>query len=180
MLVSAMEDTMRKLGIKKLLLVLSALGAVLAGCSNSLEERYDGGSDSSNLGSISINDSRAVFAGDIVSALVTVSGTGIKSGSEPTGPSSVADGKGTLSVSGIPAGKNRIVTVQAFNNDGKINGIVIRAICDVESGKNSSVSVNWGTTALGNVLQNCIRMEKIFPQYLLAIFQKSMRRFRLM
>lgn len=142
---------MRKLGIKKLLLVLSALGAVLAGCSNSLEERYDGGSDSSNLGSISINDSRAVFAGDIVSALVTVSGTGIKSGSEPTGKSSVADGKGTLSVSGIPAGKNRIVTVQAFNNDGKINGIVIRAICDVESGKNSSVSVNWGTTALGNV-----------------------------
>lgn len=142
---------MRKLGIKKLLLVLSALGAVLAGCSNSLEERYDGGSDSSNLGSISINDSRAVFAGDIVSALVTVSGTGIKSGSEPTGKSSVADGKETLSVSGIPAGKNRIVTVQAFNNDGKINGIVIRAICDVESGKNSSVSVNWGTTALGNV-----------------------------
>lgn len=142
---------MKKLGIKKLWLALSALAAILAGCSNSLDERYDGASGSSDSGSITINDNRAVFSGDIDYAIATVSGNGIKSGSEPTEKCNVSEGKGTLSVSGIPAGKNRIVTVQAFNSSGKINGIVIRAICDVEAGKNVSVSVNWGTTALGNV-----------------------------
>lgn len=87
----------------------------------------------------------------IVSAVATVTGTGIKNGSEPTGRSDVSAGKGTLSVSGIPAGKNRIITVQAYNSDGKINGVTMRAICDVKAGENTSVSVNWTSTALGNV-----------------------------
>lgn len=143
---------MKKLGIKNFLLVLAS-AVIIAGCSNSLDERSDSSENPSAMGSVFVNDgdSRAIFADGIVSAVATVTGTGIKNGSEPTGRSDVSAGKGTLSVSGIPAGKNRIITVQAYNSDGKINGVTMRAVCDVKAGENTSVSVNWASTALGNV-----------------------------
>lgn len=143
---------MKKLGIKNFLLVLAS-AVIIAGCSNSLDERSDSLENPSAVGSVFVNDgdSRAIFADGIVYAVATVTGTGIKNGSEPTGRSDVSAGKGTLSVSGIPAGKNRIITVQAYNSDGKINGVTMRAICDVKAGENTSVSVNWTSTALGNV-----------------------------
>lgn len=143
---------MKKPGIKNFLLVLAS-AVIIAGCSNSLDERSDSSENPSAVGSVFVNDgdSRAIFADGIVSAVATVTGTGIKNGSEPTGRSDVSAGKGTLSVSGIPAGKNRIITVQAYNSDGKINGVTMRAICDVKAGENTSVSVNWASTALGNV-----------------------------
>lgn len=143
---------MKKLGIKNFLLVLAS-AVIIAGCSNSLDERSDSSENPSAVGSVFVNDgdSRAIFADGIVSAVATVTGTGIKNGSEPTGKSDVSAGKGTLSVSGIPAGKNRIITVQAYSSDGKINGVTMRAVCDVKAGENTSVSVNWASTALGNV-----------------------------
>lgn len=143
---------MKKLGIKKFLLFLAS-AVIIAGCSNSLDERSDSSENPSAVGSVFVNDgdSRAIFVDGIVSAVATVTGTGIKNGSEPTGKSDVSAGKGTLSVSGIPAGKNRIITVQAYNSDGKINGVTMRAVCDVKAGENTSVSVNWASTALGNV-----------------------------
>lgn len=143
---------MKKPGIKNFLLVLAS-AVIIAGCSNLLDERSDSSENPSAVGSVFVNDgdSRAIFADGIVSAVATVTGTGIKNGSEPTGRSDVSAGKGTLSVSGIPAGKNRIITVQAYNSDGKINGVTMRAICDVKAGENTSVSVNWASTALGNV-----------------------------
>lgn len=143
---------MKKLGIKNFLLVLAS-AVIIAGCSNSLDERSDSSENPSAVGSVFVNDgdSRAIFVDGIVSAVATVTGTGIKNGSEPTGRSDVSAGKGTLSVFGIPAGKNRIITVQAYNSDGKINGVTMRAVCDVKAGENTSVSVNWASTALGNV-----------------------------
>ena len=152
---------MKKLGIKNFLLVLAS-AVIIAGCSNSLDERSDSSENPSAVGSVFVNDgdSRAIFTDDIVSAVATVTGTGIKNGSEPTGKSDVSAGKGTLSVSGIPAGKNRIITVQAYNSDGKINGVTMRAVCDVKAGENTSVSVNWASTALGNVFAELHSLEK--------------------
>lgn len=152
---------MKKLGIKNFLLLLAS-AVIIAGCSNSLDERSDSSENPSAVGSVFVNDgdSRAIFADDIVSAVATVTGTGIKNGSEPTGKSDVSAGKGTLSVSGIPAGKNRIITVQAYNSDGKINGVTMRAVCDVKAGENTSVSVNWASTALGNVFAELHSLEK--------------------
>lgn len=152
---------MKTLGIKNFLLVLAS-ALIIAGCSNSLDERSDSSENPSAVGSVFVNDgdSRAIFADGIVSAVATVTGTGIKNGSEPTGRSDVSAGKGTLSVSGIPAGKNRIITVQAYNSDGKINGVTMRAICDVKAGENTSVSVNWASTALGNVFAELHSLEK--------------------
>ncbi len=152
---------MKKLGLKKFLLALVASALLLSGCSNSLDERSDSAEDSA-VGSISVNsgDSRAIFADDISYAVATVTGTGINAGSAPNGKSDISGGKGTLSVSGIPAGKNRIVTVQAFNKDGKINGVTMRAICDIKVGENTSVSVNWSSTALGNVFAYLLESRK--------------------
>ena len=152
MLNSAVEDTMKKLEIKTLLLVLSAFAVLLAGCSNSLDERSDS-EGSGAFGSVSINDAgRAIFADDISYAVATVTGTGIKDGSEPTGKSDVSSGKGKLSVEKIPTGKNRIITVQAFSSsNGKLNGVTLRTICDVKADETTSVTVNWDSTALGNV-----------------------------
>ncbi len=152
---------MKKLGLKKFLLALVASALLLSGCSNSLDERSDSAEDSA-VGSISVNsgDSRAIFADDISYAVATVTGTGINAGSAPSGKSDISGGKGTLSVSGIPAGKNRIVTVQAFNKDGKINGVTMRAICDIKVGENTSVSVNWSSTALGNIFAQLLASGK--------------------
>ena len=152
---------MKKLGLKKFLLALVASALLLSGCSNSLDERSDSAEDSA-VGSISVNsgDSRAIFADDISYAIATVTGTGINAGSAPSGKSDISGGKGTLSVSGIPAGKNRIVTVQAFNKDGKINGVTMRAICDIKVGENTSVSVNWSSTALGNIFAQLLASGK--------------------
>ena len=162
MLNSAVEDTMKKLGIKSLLLVLSAFAVLLAGCSNSLDERSDS-EGSGAFGSVSINDAgRAIFADDISYAVATVTGTGIKAGYEPTsGQISVSGGKGKLSVEKIPTGKNRIITVQAFSSsNGKLNGVTLRAICDVEADKTTSVIVNWDSTALGNVFASLLSSGK--------------------
>lgn len=152
---------MKKLGIKRLLLALSAFAVLLAGCSNSLDERSEQ-EGSGAFGSVSINDAgRAIFADDISYAIATVTGTGIKSGSEPTGRSNVSGGAGKLAVEKIPAGKNRIVTVQAFSSsNGKLNGVTLRAICDVKADTTNSVTVNWASTALGNVFAKLNESEK--------------------
>ena len=96
---------------------------------------------------------RALDVSELKYASVTVSGTGIPSGSEPSRENvKLSDGAGNVTVSNIPVGKNRIVTVQAFSNsDGaKIDGVRIRAVTDIKAGANS-VTVDWNTTALGNV-----------------------------
>ena len=143
--------------------VLCLLGIFVgfSACTNLLEERSEAESPGA-LGSVSINDAnRAVFVDDISYAVATVTGTGINAGSEPSGKSDISGGKGTLSVSGIPAGKNRIVTVQAYSSsNGKINGVTMCAICDIEAGKNTSVSVNWDSTALGNVFAQLLASGK--------------------
>ena len=152
---------MKKLGIKRLLLALSAFAVLLAGCSNSLDERSEQ-EGSGAFGSVSINDAgRAIFADDISYAIATVSGTGIESGSEPIGRSNVSGGAGKLAVEKIPAGKNRIITVQAFSSsNGKLNGVTLRAICDVNADTTNSVTVNWASTALGNVFDSLLSSGK--------------------
>lgn len=70
---------MKKLGIKKFLLVLAS-AVIIAGCSNSLDERSDSSENPSAVGSVFVNDGdfRAIFVDGIVSAVATVTGTGIK------------------------------------------------------------------------------------------------------
>lgn len=134
--------------------LLCAVAALFVmGCTNSLERHAE---ISGEFGSVSVNNNsdKAVFTADITNCNISVTGYGI---SEPiTNSATVSGGKGSLSVDKIPVGKNRIVTVQAFNEGGKINGVVMSAICDVSADKTVSVSVNWSTTALGNVFSSLL------------------------
>lgn len=101
------------------------------------------------VGSDSQGNSRALNVSDINFAKVEVSGTGI---SVPlTADSSVFSGKANVTVKDIPVGKNRIVTVYAFDADNKKLGtVVLRAVTDIKAGENT-VAVNKNSTALGNV-----------------------------
>lgn len=52
----------------------------------------------------------------------------------------------------VPVGKNRIITVQAYNESTKLSGITMRAVADINTG-NNSVTVNWDSNPKGNLFQ---------------------------
>ncbi len=152
--------------LRKIFLSLVAgfcvFSAVL-GCSNEISSQNDlvlmlaqsgsGKKSAVEYGSISIETSRALDAEDITSASITVSGYGI---SDITGTVTMGDeaGKGTATVNNVPVGR-RVVTVTS-----NVTGAVMRAVVDVKSGSNS-VTVNWASTAVGNVYYYLIKAKKI-------------------
>lgn len=130
-------------------------GVVLfSGCSDLDSEKND-----LEYGSISIgSETRAIFVDDIKSAKVKISGfdsNGEKfEKSAPVTP--VEKGVGTFSrIEQIPATKNAVVQVQAYGDstgDSKIDGITMYAVCDIQGGKNTPVTVNWDSSKKGKVL----------------------------
>ena len=103
------------------------------------------------------NSSRALYIPEILNATVTVSGYGMEDVEQSV---KVELGKGSVSFDKIPVGKNRVIKVQAestLNNVlSKLDGVVIYAAADINSGENS-VSVNWATSAVGAVYYNLIK-----------------------
>lgn len=103
------------------------------------------------------NSSRALYIPEILNATVTVSGYGMEDVEQSV---QVELGKGSVSFDKIPVGKNRVIKVQAestLNNVlSKLDGVVIYAATDINSGENS-VSVNWATSAVGAVYYNLIK-----------------------
>ena len=101
--------------------------------------------------------SRALYIPEITEATVTISGYGMETVEKSV---KVELGKGSVSFDKIPVGKNRVVKVQAestLNNAlSKLDGVVIYAATDINSGENS-VSVNWATSAVGAVYYNLIK-----------------------
>ena len=101
--------------------------------------------------------SRALYIPEITEATVTISGYGMETVEKSV---KVELGKGSVSFDKIPVGKNRVVKVQAestLNNAlSKLDGVVIYAAPDINSGENS-VSVNWATSAVGAVYYNLIK-----------------------
>ena len=115
-------------------------GIFFASCKTDILEQKD---NSVEYGSLVVNNSRAIAIDELTEAFVTVSGYGMEELSQTV---SISDGKGTFVFDKVPSGKNRIVTVKS-----NVDGIVIRNIVDVEPSKGNSVTVNWDSTALGNV-----------------------------
>ena len=66
----------------------------------------------------------------------------------------VLNGQGTISISGIPCGKNRIISVTPFDEDGTtlLSGWKISSVIDVNEGENP-VTVNWTTTSKARVYE---------------------------
>lgn len=115
-------------------------GIFFASCKTDILEQKD---NSVEYGSLVVNDSRAIAIDELTEAFVTVTGYGMDELSQTV---SISGGKGTFVFDKVPSGKNRIVTVKS-----NVDGIVMRNIVDVEPSKVNSVTVNWDSTALGNV-----------------------------
>ena len=129
----------------------------LFSCSNQIDS-HNGDEDSGIYGSVCLRSSELISKKLEVSSIsyadVYVTGDGI---TEEIAKKkvSVKNGinEGEIVIEKIPVGKNRIVSVQAYDAKYKDYGsYVIRNICDINAGERTSVYVSWQTTALGNVL----------------------------
>ncbi len=150
--------------MKNKILILPLLLILLVfGCKNTLIQTED--ITSEQYGSLIIGDkteSRALKIEKIEGAKVSVSGYGFSDLSTTT---LIKDGAITgVTINGIPVGKNRVVTVHAgtkgagLTDADLMSGVVMRAVTDINAGANS-VTVNWSTTALGNIFYELLELD---------------------
>lgn len=141
--------------------VIFVLSLAVYGCAGLLNssEKDDGMKKNQNgYGSIQViqeKDRSALDVSSIKYAKIVVSGSGIALEEEPcSGFVEVKDGKASgITVENIPSGKNRIVTVTGYDSGkNEIPLAKIRAVCTIENGKKTDVTVSKQTTAYGNVL----------------------------
>ena len=144
------------------------LGAIilalsLFGCSSDLLEDKSSNvssGDNQNYGTLVItNSDRSLDVNTIKNAKVTVSSSDMTDISIDT---EVSGGKGTFSFDKIPVGDNRVVTIQALDENGKnITNWTMRNVLDIKPGSNNVV-VDWNSTGLGNVYSELLaKGEKI-------------------
>ncbi len=126
---------------------------VFSGC-NFISESSKG--SDAEYGSIVVGSAaRNVAVNAIKFAKVIVSGDGINPGEEPASDfADVSNGLATgVVVNNIPVGKNRVVTVYAYDeNQGKIEPVILRGVVEIKAGETVSVDISKATTAAGNVL----------------------------
>jgi Mg2+ and Co2+ transporter CorA len=140
--------------MKKLISVfMGILCLLLLSCSNILEEEKI---DNTEYGSIIVRSGnlsdRALDIDLIKYANVKITGNGITPNNEPYCEPEVEGGVGYFKIEKVPVGKNRIVTVQALDSSkAVISNVRMRAVVDVETNKESEVTVTWNTTAVGDV-----------------------------
>ena len=151
--------------MKSKILILPLLLIVLMfGCENP-STQYSNPTPAQTFGSLTIGDSsesRVLDVSKILGAKVSVTGTGISNPLEEE--TTIKDGKVSgVIINYIPTGKNRIVTVKAATKGSEIaeadfiDSVVMRAVTDINAGANS-VSVNWASTALGNVFHELLQL----------------------
>ena len=152
--------------MKSKILILPLLLIVLMfGCENP-STQYSKPTPAQTYGSLTIGDSsesRVLDVSKILGAKVSVTGTGISNLLEEE--TTIKDGKVSgVIINNIPTGKNRIVTVKAATKGSEIaeadfiDSVVMRAVTDINPGANS-VSVNWASTALGNVFHELLQLD---------------------
>lgn len=119
-------------------------------------------------GSITINtgnsESRATDVASISKATVTVYWGNKAEEKKDASVDFSGNGIGSVTINEIPVGKNRVVVVEAaenFNNIiNKMAGIEISAVTDIKAG-NNNVTVNWKSTAEGNVYRKLLSSSKV-------------------
>lgn len=138
---------LRRYHEKIIAVVLGAAFVFFAGCAADLDEK-NGSAHGFGSVTVSASGSRQLDVESISKARVSVSGYKMETKSVET---AVSGGKGSVTVEQIPAGKNRVVTVQAFGGETKLDGVVMRATADITAGANTSVSVDWESSKKGAV-----------------------------
>lgn len=152
----------------RLLTVLAAAAFIgVLGCQNSLLERAESADSASTTaeseyGTLIINNltGRALDVDKIVKADITVSGIGMTDINKSD--VSVTGGKiSGVTIEKIPAGKNRVISIQAKRTIETVlenmDGVVIRAVTDINAGETVTVNVTWKTTAVGNVFYKLVK-----------------------
>ena len=143
-------DTIKK--IKQFIMFLFIVILFFPSCKNPLEPDVSSSLDG-RYGTLIINgdSARSVDVNSITRCLVWVScddfSDVVYTEAEVSG--GVASG---IILEKVPVGKNRIITVQAYNESTKLSGITMRAVADINTG-NNSVTVNWDSTPKGNLFQ---------------------------
>ena len=147
-----------KKNLKTMMILLSVF---LVSCSGELSR----GTDSKNqkFASIVINKNDIEASQNLqgraldINAKITKARISVTSSDMQTPVSqdvTVSNGQGTISISGIPCGKNRIISVTPFDEDGTtlFSGWKISSVIDVNEGENP-VTVNWTTTSKARVYE---------------------------
>ena len=138
--------------LKKVLsIVISVLlGLGLFSCKNLISDSDDKDALFGSL-VVSTGNGRALDVSSIKYARVVVSGPGIESDLSTTVEVSGGKNSGDITIENIPAGRNRIVSVYARDENGdELFGGAIRNLVDI-GGSVNSCYVTSDTTALGNV-----------------------------
>ena len=146
---------------KNLKTMMILLSVFLVSCSGELSR----GTDSKNqkFASIVINKNDIEASQNLqgraldINAKITKARISVTSSDMQTPVSqdvTVSNGQGTISISGIPCGKNRIISVTPFDEDGTtlLSGWKISSVIDVNEGENP-VTVNWTTTSKARVYE---------------------------
>ena len=141
---------------KNFLTVFSVFLLMFASCTGELSApNLD---EEGSYGSVEIVSPRAIDGELLQYASATVTGQGI-SEIIKVEDIKITDGKGSFVIDKIPSGKNRIVTVQAYQATGSkllVSGMTLRAVFDITKGETTKISCNWETTALGNVYSSLL------------------------
>lgn len=154
---------------KNLKIMMILLSVFLVSCSGELSR----GTDSKNqkFASIVINKNDIEASQNLqgraldINAKITKARISVTS-SDMQAPVSqdvtVSNGQGTISISGIPCGKNRIISVTPFDEDGTtlLSGWKISSVIDVNEGENP-VTVNWTTTSKARVYEELSKNKDI-------------------
>lgn len=155
-----------KKNLKTMMILLSVF---LVSCSGELSR----GTDSKNqkFASIVINKNDIEASQNLqgraldINAKITKARISVTSSDMQTPVSqdvTVSNGQGTISISGIPCGKNRIISVTPFDEDGTtlLSGWKISSVIDVNEGENP-VTVNWTTTSKARVYEELSEVKDI-------------------
>ena len=137
--------------IKIFLAAVSVAIVALTGCSNLIEEDIEQSSEYGTL--IYGNDARSINVDSVKKAIVSVSGNGISTPikSEAT---DVTNGHGSVKITKIPVGSNRIITVQGYSDSSattKVDDAVLRAVVNIKAGTNTIDTITWETSRKGYI-----------------------------
>ena len=155
-----------KKNLKTMMILLSVF---LVSCSGELSRGVD--SKNQKFGSVLINKSDVETSRNLggraldINAKLTKARVSVTS-SDMESPVSqdvtVLNGQGTISIPGIPCGKNRIISVTPFDEDGTtlLSGWKISSVIDVNEGENP-VTVNWTTTSKARVYEELSKNKDI-------------------
>ena len=149
----------------KFVLATAGIACVLASCQNVLEERNFVMAHNKNTQYAALkvltnssSKSRSLDVSEIAYASITVSGHDIKEPDEPhldfvPVKNGRNDSESEIIIENVPVGKDRIVTVKAFDKDrNELPLHQIRAVTDISATEENDLFVSKSTTAFANVL----------------------------